>query len=143
MIHSDDHLHFEGYSRTPLSVNITPLIDIVFLLLVFFMLATSFFEAESVILRLSAGAPTAARSPDTVVVEVTADGAVRLNGAAIDVDRLTPAVRALIGGDSHRQVSLRAERSVPVQRTVQIMDRIREAGSENIRFVTRTAEPRP
>ena len=80
MIHADDHLHFEGYSRTPLSVNVTPLIDVVFLLLVFFMLATSFLEEEALILRLAAGPAAAAKPVETIVVEAHADRSVRLNG---------------------------------------------------------------
>ena len=143
MSHADDHLHFEGYSRTPLSVNVTPLIDVVFLLLVFFMLATSFLEEEALILRLAAGPAAAAKPVETIVVEAHADGSVRLNGEAIALERLSGAVAALIGGDKRRVISLRADRGLPVQRTIQVMDRIREAGSENIRFLTRPAEARP
>ena len=90
------------------------------------------------------GAGAAAAKPvETIVVEAHADGPVRLNGEAIALERLSGAVEALTAGDNRRVISLRADRGLPVQRTIQVMDRIREAGSENIRFLTRPAEARP
>jgi len=135
MFHPPEHLHFEGGSRTPLRVNVTPLIDCVFLLLVFFMLTTSFLEEQSLILHVAAGKPSA--TVEAIVVDIARDGRIAVQGDTVTLDQVAGKIRPLLAGTKAHAVSIRAERDVPVQRTVAVMDRIRAAGTENIKFLTR------
>jgi len=136
--HHDDHLHFEGGDRSKLGINIAPLIDVVFLLLVFFMLTTSFLEQESIILNLPEKTSAAATDADEpLVIEIADNGALFLDGEPIDMDDLTAALRGQLPHVPGNAVWIRAAREVPVQRTIEVMDRIRAAGSENIKFVSR------
>ena len=136
MLHTPEHLHFEGNSRTPLGVNVTPLIDCVFLLLVFFMLTTSFLEEQSLILHVSSSGRSAA--VEQIVVDIARDGAIAVDGKPVALEEVTARIRPILSDAKKHAVSIRAERDVPVQRTVAVMDRIRAAGTDNIRFLTRT-----
>lgn len=134
MFHPPEHLQFERSGRTPLSVNVTPLIDCVFLLLVFFMLTTSFLEEQSVILHVSEGRPIVAKQ---IVVDIESDGAISVQGEPVALDQVAARVRPLLASIKGGAVSIRAKKNVPVQRTVSVMDQIRKAGTENIKFLTR------
>ncbi|MFQ5705789.1 MAG: ExbD/TolR family protein, partial [Gemmatimonadales bacterium] len=122
-------------------INITPLIDVVFLLLIFFMLATSFLEPQAFILQLPEERRSVASNKANIVVDITGDGGIELKGVAVPLDRLTAGISDLIAAGPERPVWIRAERQVPVQRTVDVMDRIRAAGTKKINFVTRLAKP--
>ncbi|MFQ5658376.1 MAG: ExbD/TolR family protein [Candidatus Methylomirabilales bacterium] len=141
MIDLEEHLHFRGGRRSRLPINITPLIDVVFLLLIFFMLATSLLEPQAFILQLPEERRDVVSNKANIVVDIAVDGGIKLKGVRVPLDRLTARIGALIAGDPERPVWIRAERQVPVQRTVDVMDRIRAAGSKNIKFVTRVAKP--
>ena len=134
MLHTPEHLHFEGSGRTPLAINVTPLIDCVFLLLVFFMLTTSFLEEQSVILHVSEGRPLTTQQ---VVVDIASDGAISIQGEPVPLEQVAARVRPLLAAIKGGAVSIRAKDNVPVQRTVSVMDEIRKAGSDNIKFLTR------
>lgn len=134
MYQTPEHLHFERSGRTPLAINVTPLIDCVFLLLVFFMLTTSFLEEQAVILYVSQGR---AVPGEQIVVDIETDGSISLQGEPVALDQLSGRVRPLLATVKGGAVSIRAKNNVPVQRTVQVMDKIRDAGSDNIKFLTR------
>ena len=67
------------------SIDMTPMVDIAFLLLIFFMLSTRFIDEGRLQLRLpEAGVvPEATEADDRVVIEVTAQGGYRVNGRAL------------------------------------------------------------
>lgn len=125
-------LRFERRRRAPLGINIVPLVDVVFLLLVFFMLASSFMREEAIELRPPAGAPA---DEDGIAVSVSPDGGVTLGGKPLDLDRLEEELRKEIAGDPDRAVAIRAAREVPVQRFLEVLDRVRTAGSRNVQIV--------
>ena len=70
-----------------MALNLTPLIDVVFLLLIFFMVATTFLEPEreiSIELPEAATASERAEVPDEIVINVLRDGSLNVNGSAVD-----------------------------------------------------------
>ena len=121
-------------------LNIAPLIDVVFLLLVFFMLASSFIEPTSIDLSIpqpTEGAPSAV---EPLVLDVTAAGDLTLNGLSVSLDQIGPELTGRVGNQLDRAVTVRAEATVPVQVLVSVMDRVRSSGLENIRLATPGAE---
>ncbi len=140
MLDVEEHLRFRGRKRSRLPINITPLIDVVFLLLVFFMLATSFLEPQALMLQLPEAGRKAALHTEDIVVDIAADGGIMVKGVPVSFDHLTARIGSLVGGDPEKPVWIRAERRVPVQWTVDVMDRIQAAGARNITFVTPMAQ---
>ncbi len=132
----DGNLQFAGRSRERPGVNIAPLIDIVFLLLVFFMLTTSFLERQAVMLSLPPlNTTTSDQKP--VIFRVFADG--RFGDA--DHVILSPTQLGLMAvkeleADPQRRFHIASDRQAPVQATLEAMDILRGAGAKNMRFST-------
>ncbi len=131
-------MEFAEHERQAPRLNIAPLIDVVFLLLVFFMLAGSMVDPAEIELAMSMPSSSApSPAPSTVIViDVKLDGEVRLNGLTLTLEALGPALAGQAGAAVDTPVAVRAEARVPVQRLVAVMDRIQSVGMSNIRLAT-------
>ena len=112
--------------RRPL-ISLTPLIDVVFILLVFFMLASSFLDWRSI--DLMAPSPTVAGSSTegSLLVDVRADS-VRLSGELVSLDELAARVGERLVLDADQRVLVRPAAGVPLQEVVTVLDRLSDAG---------------
>jgi biopolymer transport protein ExbD len=105
--------------------DLTPMIDVVFLLLVFFMLSSQFSRDVSIPLLTGGGAGAAWEGP-LRLVDVGEGGAVKLNGSTLPSGDLAPQLRMLMAGDED-PVALRG-RGASTQDLVDVMDHLRAAG---------------
>ena len=122
-------------------LNMTPLIDVVLLLLIFFMLSTRFIDEGRLQLRLpEAGVvPDASELADTVVIEVTAQGGYRVNGRALinnSPDTLAAAIGKAAGNNRAMPVTVRADARAAHQSVVTAMDVAGRAGYRQINIAT-------
>lgn len=92
-------------------MNLTPLIDVVFLLLVFFMLASTFLKFGTIGLQTEGGGAGVAGAMDTVaLVHVGAGGSYRVDGRPVDVDALASALEEVVrGGKSQAVIVVRED----------------------------------
>ena len=127
-------MEFTRRQRSRQELNVAPLIDVVFLLLIFFMLASTFIEPNAVDIRLSGGNAETVNTADPLVVEVIPDGSVRLNGLRLSFEQLTVEIAARIKGDPSRVITIMAGADIPVQTLIQVMDQVRSAGTNNLRL---------
>ncbi|MCC5859267.1 MAG: biopolymer transporter ExbD [Ectothiorhodospiraceae bacterium] len=129
-------MHIEGSSRRRRSlVSLTPLIDVVFILLVFFMLATSFLDWRSIVVDVPADGGGEAGEPTAIVVRIGADGALELDGAFVrDTAALEQAVRAELAREPGRLLIVRPDDSVRLQRITQVVERVQAAGAMRMRL---------
>lgn len=119
-----------GPRRHPRRMSLTPMIDVVFLLLIFFMLASRF--GMDAVLPIAGGAEGAAsdwQGPPRLV-DVAPD-ALRLNGAEVAPEALAPALSALLP-DPGAGVILRPQDGAALQRLVDVMDRLTAEGIGNL-----------
>jgi len=121
-----------GEERPRRRLSLTPMIDVVFLLLVFFMLASRFGHETVLQLNLGGGAGAAWSGPPRLV-DVGAAGAVKLNGVAIAPETLAEGLAALMPAPGD-PVVLRA-RAGAMQDLVAVMERLRAAGIINLLIV--------
>ncbi len=130
-------INFTEGERSRPGLNITPLIDVVFLLLIFFMLTSTFIEPRAIDLVLP-GQRSAERtvSAEPVVVDITPAGVIRLNGLRLSMDQLDAEIAGRLRASPRNDVTVRAEAEVSVQLLVGVMDRIRAAGTRNIKLAT-------
>ena len=129
-------MDFSGRPRTKQELNVAPLIDVVFLLLIFFMLASTFIKPEAIDLMLE-GSSTGGNAAEKMLnIEVVVDGTIRLNGLRLSMPQLETELASRIQGDQTRPVTIKAAAEVPVQTLVSIMDRVRAAGTNNLRLAT-------
>ena len=129
-------MDFSGRQRTKQELNVAPLIDVVFLLLIFFMLASTFLKPEAIDLMLEGSSTGGNAAEEMLNIEVVVDGTIRLNGLRLSMPQLETELASRIQGDQTRPVTIKAAAEVPVQTLVSIMDRVRAAGTNNLRLAT-------
>jgi len=120
-----------------------PLIDIVFLLLVFFIYAMlSMAVHRGMPVQLPA-ADTAAVDPgDHTSISIDRSGVVHVDRQRVDADRLPSALAALTTGRQEAKVLLFADRRVPYEAVFDLLDRIRSAGIRQVSLQAAT-DPEP
>ena len=130
-------MQFEGTRRSGQAPNLTPLIDIVFLLLVFFMLTAHFVRDEGIAIQLPQAETAVSREDDAaVVVVLDTDGRIHLAGEIIEATALEGALRRALQTRSKKWVTLRGDRASDLGNAVAILDAARKAGAETVDVVT-------
>lgn len=117
-------------------IGLTPLIDVVFILLVFFMLVSSFTQWRTI--TLSPQQTTSGWSEGlvgAVLIEMRGEGDVRLSGETMRLDGIEDRVRALLDVAPDRRFLIEAGEGVALQDLVDLLDRLSVAGSGNVAFV--------
>lgn len=121
-------------------VNLTPLIDVVFLMLIFFMVSTTF-EKESAIKIDLPRASQSETTKDDKAVEITinARGEYFINRASLlnrDPDTLKAAIIKYAGSDNNRPFIIRADANAPHQSVVTVLDVAGQLGFSRISIPT-------
>jgi biopolymer transport protein TolR len=123
-------------------INITPLVDVMLVLLVIFMVTAPILQqGVNVSLPKAAAGPLSSQN-DQLVVAVTSDGRVQLNDALLTVEELGQQLGALIQQQPDRAVRLRADKAVPYGRVAEVIAAVRSAGVQKIGMVTEPKEGR-
>jgi len=123
-----------------LDVNVTPLIDVVFLLLIFFMVSTTF-ERESQIEIMLPEATASAKVTDEFVMQITIDeeGTYYVNQQRVintKLDTLMKAMKEVAGDRNDPPIILSADAKTPHQSVVTAMDAARRLGFVHLNFAT-------
>lgn len=133
-----------GAQHNELAINITPLIDVVFLLLIFFMVTTSFNRENWMQVNLpQANAQTPEAPTARIDVVVDRDGNYLVNGAPLANNRITTLIAALeraADGDNSLLVVLTADENARHQAVVTAMESIGAAGFASLQIATRDIE---
>lgn len=112
-------------------VDLSALIDIVFLLLIFFSVTTTFLEQSGMDLELPESSTAEASERAEVLVEIGADGTIRLQGEEVTPEELERRVGELSVED-RRRITIRADRALELGRAVAVIDALRRGGVEGI-----------
>jgi biopolymer transport protein ExbD len=145
VIEFEEERHLVERDRGP---DLTPMIDMVFLLLIFFLL-TSFVMLPSIQVDLPHSETAQVEETSEVSLTIKEDRSILLNGEAISKDRLAVALEAIYSdraaGESMRstgesrtgpkELVIQSDRSVSFGFVVEIMDLSRKAGAERISFL--------
>lgn len=118
-------------------LNLTPLIDIVFLLLVFFMLTAHFIEEERVDINLpkaSSGEPL--KDDHYVTVLLTPEGEILVDGDRTSLSSLAETLRGALHAPDKKFVRLKGDQVAHFGKAVQIIDAARVAGAEALDIQT-------
>lgn len=122
------------------SIDIAPLVDVIFLLVIFFAVTTNFLETSGLALELPSSSSTASRELEAVTVFLDARGAIALGDAPIaDPAALTVALRSALADRKDKGVVLRADTAIDHGTVVRLMDAIRAAGATGLTVAARAA----
>ena len=117
-------MNFRQLRRPEVSINLTPLIDVVFLLLIFFMVSTSFSELTQLVVDLPEAEGSPATTDEALILTVDIAGNMTLNGESVpnDTRGLSLALRQYLSGNTDIPVTLSADAMTPHQYVVTAMD---------------------
>jgi len=125
-------------------INMTPLIDVMLVLLVIFMLTAPLMTSRLKLeLPKADAAPEATEAPAIMSVALTADGRLHLEERDITLDALAKQAVAQAQGKPDTEVQLRADRVVAYGRVAELIGVLQKAGLHRIAFVTEGGEGEP
>ncbi|MFO7604497.1 MAG: biopolymer transporter ExbD [Gammaproteobacteria bacterium] len=125
-------------------INLTALIDVVFLLLIFFMVSTTFDRQSEISIELpeASGKPLE-KQRFVLEINIDAEGRFFVNQQRVKDDRIATLKRALsmtLGEHKKPQVIISADRNTPHQAVIRAMDAARQLGLVNLTFATTQTE---
>lgn len=138
-------MKFQREAREELELNLTPLIDVVFLLLIFFMVSTTFQKESEISLQLPRATDSEIPAPmDRIEIIINAAGRYFINDQELlkaDVASLQNALYKVSGGKRDIPLTIRADAQTPHQAVVTAMDAAGQLGMLKMSIATsRSAE---
>ena len=124
--------------RDPIKVQVplTSLIDIIFLLLIYFLLTTNFMVDEGIKIKLPQAKASAPQTEETITVYVDQQGRAFLGTEEVSIARLFDRLKEKIGSQENKLVVIRADRAVVLNKAVKVMDIAKAAGAGRLCLAT-------
>ncbi len=132
-------LEFERRKRSSVELNMTPLIDMVFLLLIFFVLSSHFISEKGFKIKLPKAVSAQTQKNEQVTVFINKEGDVFLNEAKVELDKLKVLVRSELNKADSKTVVIKADKDVSLGLAVKVMDIAKEANADGLVISTKTA----
>ncbi len=139
-------MNFRKNKRAPLEISLTPMIDVVFLLLIFFMVTTTFSQQTSIKIQLpqADGQAKVERQQHMLMLTIDKGGRYYINDndKALPDGKLSTLSKALSKFSSNKHIPLviNADASAPIQSAISVLDVAAKIGFTNITFVTEKEE---
>lgn len=125
-----------GDRGTMSQINVTPLVDVMLVLLVIFMVTAPMMQQGMQVNLPKAEAKALPAAEESVVVTIERNGRLFINSAEIPTDELRNRLDGIFAGRSKKEVFLKADRDVPYGEVVKTMAVIKGAGIERLGMVT-------
>lgn len=125
-------------------MQLAPMIDVVFLLLIFFIVSWNFarFEAEVDIAVPSAEtAENTARTPGEIIINVNKDGQIKVNGQVMTKEALQARLDKVSAIFPNQPVILRGDKEVAFDHVMTVLDTCQKAGIWNVAFAAEKPQP--
>ena len=113
------------------SIDLTPIIDMVFLLLIFFLVATTFHQTEremQVALPAATSAGPISATLREIIVNVDAEGRIIVNGRTIDAQELRSLIERAVAGNPQQKVTVRGDRRTAYVNVIRVLDVCKGSG---------------
>jgi biopolymer transport protein ExbD len=130
-------VQFRRPGQLRISIDMAPLVDVIFLLVIFFAVSTTFLESSGLKLQLPESSATTEREVKEVAVFLAADGALVFDDEPVTHEELGNRLRQVLEESDRKIVVLRADTGTPHGKVVEIMDLIKNSGAEALTVATR------
>jgi biopolymer transport protein ExbD len=125
-------VQFNRADRSSVEINLAPLVDVIFLLVIFFAVSTTFLDSSGLKLDLPSSSSTAETVANDLTVLLGADGRLSFEGQIVEREELDRLLREALGQTADKIVILRADTHTEHGEVVQLMDLIRDAGATGL-----------
>jgi len=118
-------------------INVTPLVDVMLVLLIIFMVATPMLhQGIQVALPRADARNLPLKVQDPIVLSINRDGEVFLRDARVPLDELADRIKDRLAGRPDDTVFLKGDRGVPYGRVIEVLDRLHRSGIVHVGMVT-------
>ncbi len=114
------------------NINMGPLVDMVFLLLIFFVVTTSFVKETGIDVQRSTAATAERKERGNIMLGISADGQIYMEGKRIDVRSVRALIERALAEDPESGVVIVADKDSNTGTVVKAMDQCRLAGAMNV-----------
>jgi biopolymer transport protein ExbD len=119
-------------------INITPLLDLAFVLLIIFMITTPLLESSmNLVIPSSASKNPPIKSTQVQIVSIDRSETIRFNNQALDLEALTARLIELKQTNPDVAIVIRPDRELPVQKLIALMDALKQAQITKVGIATR------
>jgi len=119
-------------AKKSLELNIAPLIDMVFILLIFFLVTTSFVKETGVDISRPTASTAVAKDKSTILIGITRDNTIHLDRREIDVRAVRSGVERAMAENPEAGVVIVADKDSRTGLVISVMDACKLAGAENV-----------
>ncbi|MBI4639380.1 MAG: protein TolR [Candidatus Tectomicrobia bacterium] len=124
-------------------INVTPLVDVMLVLLIIFMVTAPLLEhGLDVELPRASGKELDTHKAEDVIVTVNKGGGIFINKNRFELAELREKLQAIYSSRTNKEIFLRADKDVPYGEVVKVMAEIKNAGIEKLGMITRPEEIR-
>lgn len=123
-------------NQSGVQIPLTSLIDIVFLLLIYFLLTTNFLVEEGIKIKLPQAKAAAPQTEEVITVYVDPEGRAYIGTEEVSLAALFDRLKAMIGTNEDSLVVVRADRTVVLNKAVKVMDIAKAAGAGRLCLAT-------
>ncbi|MGL5254742.1 MAG: ExbD/TolR family protein [Brevinema sp.] len=127
---------YRSTGRIQASISMTPMIDVVFLLLIFFMVTSTYIQTSSLNVDLPKAQTSDTSDQHDNTLVIYQNGSIEWNGASVDWAELSTLFRNLKAENPNVAIVIQGDQDVPYQSVVQAMDAARVSGIERLSLAT-------
>lgn len=128
-------MNFGTIRRRPPRIDISPLIDVVFQLLLFYAVTTQFVADERLLLQLPEARTAdqaAVQSVEVSEVVITAEGEILLGDQVVSMEELEESLRRSVAADPDRLLTIRGDRGAHYGTVIRVLDLARDVGAQGV-----------
>ncbi len=129
-------MKFEYKNKRITTFTAASLTDIVFLLLIFFLLTSSFVVQPGIKVQLPKATPTAVDTEGKIFLTVTKDGLIFLNEEQLQKNELGQSIRQLLQKNAGLVVVIQADKRLTLEKAIEVIDIVKLAGAEKFVIAT-------
>ena len=125
-----------GDSELDSEINLTPMLDVVFIMLIFFIVTTSFVKESGIEVNRPNASTGERQERGNIIIAVRANGEIWIDRRAVDIRALRPTVERLHNETPQGAVVIAADTKASTGTLVRVMDQVRLAGVEKVSVAT-------
>ena len=127
--------------KKSIEINVAPLIDIVFLLLIFFMLASEFTDFKTIdMISPNQSNKDIAKTNLPIIINLSSDGIITLDQKIIKLSNLANTVTKKLINTTEKKIIISTPNETKINLLIKIVDKIRSLGIENIALITKEVQ---
>ena len=113
-------------------INLTPMLDIVFIMLIFFVVTTSFVKESGIEVNRPTAQTAQPRDQGNILIAITPGGEIWIDKRPVDIRAIRAVVERLVAENPEGGVIIQGDREAEIGLLVKVMDQVRKAGVVNV-----------